>query len=48
MKELIKLLKNILSREPFEQDIEIRFSLTLEQILMIIALLIGLLWIILS
>lgn len=36
MKEFIKLLKNIFSCEPFEQDIEIKFSLSIEQIAFII------------
>ncbi|AFR35687.1 hypothetical protein [Riemerella anatipestifer] len=35
MKEFIKLIKNIFSKEPFEQDITIRFSLSLEQIIFI-------------
>ncbi|SDE69551.1 hypothetical protein [Riemerella columbipharyngis] len=45
MKDFIKLLKNIFSREPFEQDIHIRFSLSVEQIVFIILVLLGLIYV---
>lgn len=48
MKEFIKLIKNIFSKEPFEQDITIRFSLSLEQIIFIILALAGVIYIFLK
>nr|DAO92513.1 MAG TPA: hypothetical protein [Caudoviricetes sp.] len=46
MKDLIKLLKNIFSQEPFEQNIYIKFSVSLEQIIFIIFVILSLLYLI--
>lgn len=48
MKEFVKLLKNIFSGQPFEQYITIEFSLSIEQILFILFVVVGLLYLLLK